>query len=258
MKRYLKYVVFILFSIFSFYWTEKTAVLVRSKDPIMQSIRKYSLDNNYDAVDAKIENDYIVPGMYGKRVNEVKSLMNMKSSGVFNSLFLDFDMIKPKVSLEDNKDKIIIKGNEKKQAISLILEDDESELITYIISNKIPASLLVNKNSVNTNPYFEQINNDMENYSDVEKILSKGGINTNICVLGRGNKDLCLKNKKYLIKPGLVFSKSNMVTIKNNINSGDIILVKSNVSIDDMTYFINYVKGKGLKIVLLSELIKEN
>ena len=46
-----------------------------------------SQENNYDAVNAVIDDNYIVPGMYGRRINEVKSLMNMKATGVFNSLF---------------------------------------------------------------------------------------------------------------------------------------------------------------------------
>ena len=106
MKKYLKIFLFLVLIGFSFYFTEKTANLVRSKDPIMQGIVDYADNNDYAAVNATIENDnYIIPGMYGKRVNAVKSLMGMKSAGVFNSIFLVTDYIKPEVSIENNKNK---------------------------------------------------------------------------------------------------------------------------------------------------------
>jgi hypothetical protein len=195
--------------------------------------------------------------MYGKRINEVKSLMKMKSDGVFNSLFLIYDDIKPNISLSNNKDKIIKKGNSNKKAISLILENDESNIITYLISNKINASLLVNKTTINANPYFEQINNDFNNYNEVEKLLNKSKLNTNICLLNRNNKELCIKNNKYLIEPTFILNSNNLINIKNKITSGDIILIKDNVSIENVDYLINYIKSKGINIIKLSDLIKE-
>ncbi len=259
MKKYLKYFIVLLFILCSFYVTEKSAIFLRSKDPIMQSIKEYSNEYNVDAVNAQIDDSYIVPGMYGKRINEIKSLMNMKSNnGTFNSLFLETNKIKPDISLEDNKDKIISKGNPNKKAVSFILENDESNIITYLVSNNISASILVKKESVNKNPKFEQINNDFEEYQSVERILNKDKINTNICLIGRNNKDFCIRNKKYLVEPNLVFNSTNMLAIKNNISSGDIVLIKDNVLIDDVAYIIDYIKSKGLSIVKLSELISEN
>ena len=257
MKKYLKYIFVTSIILFSFYFTEKTAIIKRNNDPILQIIRDYSKDNNIEAINAKIEDNYIIPGMYGKRVNEVKSLIKMKSDGVFNSLFLCFDDVKPQITLDDNKDKIIKKGNELKQGISLILENDESNITTYLISNKINSSILINKDTFNTNPYFEQINNDFNNYNEVEKLLNKNKINNNICILNRNNKELCIRNKKYIIEPTYILKSNNLVSIKNKITSGDIILIKDNVSIDDLDYLINYIKSRGLKVLKLSELIKE-
>jgi hypothetical protein len=39
----IKYGFLIILVLFSFYFTNQTAVLVRSKDPVMQSIKNYSL-----------------------------------------------------------------------------------------------------------------------------------------------------------------------------------------------------------------------
>ncbi len=255
--KYYKYFLIIIIILVSFYVTEKSALFLRNKDPIMQTIKEYSKDYNIDPIDAVIDNNYIIPGMYGKRVNEIKSLMKMKSLKTFNSLFLKTDSIKPNVSLENNKDKIINKGNAKKNAISIILENDETNVITYLVSEKIDASILVDKESINNNN-FEQINNDFNNYDSVEKILNKDKNNTNICIINRTNKNFCIRHKKYLVEPTYVLSSSNLVIIKNKVVSGDIILIKDSVSIDDLSYLINYIKSKNIKIVKLSELIKEN
>ena len=149
------------------------------------------------------------------------------------------------------------KGNEKKEAISFILENDESNLITYLVSEKIDVSILVDKTSINNNK-FEQINNDFDNYDYVEKLLNKDKKNTNICIINRTNKNFCIRHKKYLVEPTYVLSSTNLVIIKNKITSGDIILVKENVSIDDLSFLINYIKSKNLRIIKLSELISEN
>ena len=258
MKKYLKYLLLGTFILLSFYFTEKGAIFVRSKNPIMQNIIEYSKTHNVDAVNAVINDSYIIPGLYGKKINEIKSLMKMKNDGVFNSLFLVTDSIKPQISLEKNKDKIINKGNPSKMSVSFILQNDESNIVTYLVSNKIDASILVDSRSINQNPFFEQINNDFDNYQNVEKILNKLKINTNICIIGKNNKEFCQRNKKYLVEPTLVLSSNNLLKIKNKITSGDIILVKDSVTIDDISYIISYLKSKNISIVKLSKLIQEN
>lgn len=258
MKKYLKSFFFSILVLLSFYFTDKAALFVQSKDPIMQAIITSESKINTDAVNAEIKDSYIIPGMYGKRINEVKSLMNMKSSGVFNALFLVADDIKPDISLNENKDKIIKKGNSKKQSVSFILENDETNAITYFISSKIPASLLVNLKSFNQNPYFEQINNDYDYFKELDNKLNKNKINTNICVLNRLNKELCLRAKKFLVEPTLILNETNLVSVKSKITSGDIILIKSDTSVDNIALLISYLKGKGINIVKLSTLISEN
>jgi len=255
--KYLRYLFLSLFIISSFYIVEKTASFHSNTDPLIKAIIKYSENNDSQSIDAKIDSAYITPGMYGKRVNKIKSLMKMKSDKVFNSLFLVMDDIKPKISLEDNKDKIITRANSNKKGVSLIIENDETNIITYLISNKIKASLLVNEDSVNQHSFLEQINNDFINYNKVEKLLNKINNNKNICIISRNNKDFCKRKGKYLIEPTYVLNSTNLITIKNNLASGDIILIKDSVLIDDLAYLINYIKSKDLIILYLSELISE-
>ena len=256
MNKYYKYIFLSIIILFSFYFTEKTAIIKRNNDPILQVIRNYSNDYNIEPIDAKIEDNYIIPGMYGKRINEVKSLMKMKSDGVFNSLFLSFDDIKPNISIDNNKDKIIKQGNPNKQGISFIIENNNN-IINYFTNNKIDASILITKDNINVNTNLELINNDFNNYNEVETMLNKHKKNSDICILNRSNIKLCTNNKKYIIEPTYILKVNNLINIKNKITSGDIILIKDSSSINDINYLINYIKSRGLKIIKLSELIKE-
>lgn len=257
MKKIIKRIFMLVLILLSFFFTEKTAIFIRSQDPIMQGIMDYASNNNYEPVNATINNEYITPGLIGKRINEVKSLMQMKAIGIFNKTFLVTTNIKPDISLEDNKDKIINKANPKKNAVSFIIENNDTTSLTFFISSKIPASILIDSKTIDKNPYFEQINNDFDKYNEVEKILNKNKKNTNICLINRNNKELCIKKKKYLVEPTHILNSSNIVMIKNKVTSGDIILIKSNVTIDDISLLYNYLKSKNIKVIPLSELISE-
>ena len=154
--------------VFSFYYTEKIAILMQNKSPIMQSINE--IENNYklEAVNASVNDDYIVPGIMGRMINKTKSYVNMKAFGIFNEYYLIFDTIKPDVSLEDNKDKIIKSGNKEKMAVAFLLEDGSEQIKNYLKENKIPASLLITEKTYQNTSYFEQINSDHEKYKNVE------------------------------------------------------------------------------------------
>ena len=68
--------------LFSFYYTERIAILMQNKSPIMQQIN--DVEENYivSAVNAKVEDNYIVPGIMGRMVNKNKSYVNMKAFGI--------------------------------------------------------------------------------------------------------------------------------------------------------------------------------
>lgn len=257
MKKYGKYILFSLLVLLSFYTTNKTANLVRNQDPILKEIRNISLEKKEDFVNAVIEDDYIIPGMYGSVVDELKSLSKMKEQDVFNNLYLVSQPIKPDISLSDNLDKIIIKGNSKKQQVSFVIDENSSKKIKdYLVKNSIKASLLITKDNFSKDSYFEQINNDFKNYKELDKTLKKNKINTNICVLDNNNSNLkfCKSKKKYLVKPGMFLDNTNIIEIKTKLDSGSIIYIKDATYLDCL---VEYIKSKDLKIVPLSQLISE-
>lgn len=257
MKKYGKYILFSILILLSFYTTNKTANLVRNQDPILKEIRNISLEKKEDFVNAVIEDDYIIPGMYGSIIDELKSLAKMKEQDVFNNLYLVSQPIKPDISLSDNLDKIIIKGNSKKQQVSFVIDENSSKKIKdYLVKNSIKASLLITKDNFSKDSYFEQINNDFKNYKELDKTLKKNKINTNICVLDNNNSNLkfCKSKKKYLVKPGMFLDNANIIEIKTKLDSGSIIYIKDATYLDCL---VEYIKSKDLKIVPLSQLISE-
>lgn len=257
MKKYKKYILFCLLVLLSFYTTNKTANLVRNQDPILKEIRNISLEKKEDFVNAVIEDDYIIPGMYGSIIDELKSLAKMKEQDVFNNLYLVSQPIKPDISLSDNLDKIIVKGNSKKQQVSFVIDENSSKKIKdYLVKNSIKASLLITKDNFSKDSYFEQINNDFKNYKELDKTLKKNKINTNICVLDNNNSNLkfCKSKKKYLVKPGMFLDNANIIEIKTKLDSGSIIYIKDATYLDCL---VEYIKSKDLKIVPLSQLISE-
>ena len=137
MAKMFKYTGLIALMIFSFYYTEKTALFVKSKTPLMQEITKEIDNNNVSSVNAIVSNDYIIPGINGLSVNASKSYVNMKKLGKYNAYYLVFDQVSPKLSVESNKDKIINKGNSKKNGVAIILEKKDNEIAQYFIDNDL-------------------------------------------------------------------------------------------------------------------------
>lgn len=230
---------------------------MRQKDPIYETIEDVVDKSNTNFVNAIIEDSTIIPGINGLAVNVDKSFQKMKSFGAFNKYYLIFDQVKPEISLEDNKDKIIKKGNSKKRSIAFVLEENES-IKEYFTKEKIQASLLVTTESFKRDSTFEQINADYKNYKATEGLLDSIKQNKNLCIINNYNESLCRKNQKYLIKPTLELNSYNIASIKNKLESGSIIYLKKDVKVDDVKLLVQQAKYKGLSIIYLSDLIIEN
>ena len=145
MRKYYQYLGLAIIMVFSFYYTEKIALIVLNKNPLMQSIHEEKDNYEEDFVNALIDGDYIIPGINGLEVNARESFYKMQELDTFNQYYLVFDQIKPEISLQDHKDKIIYQGNSKLKKVSLILSE-EGEISEYLKANQYKANLLVNLN----------------------------------------------------------------------------------------------------------------
>lgn len=255
MQKYFKYLGIIGLCLLSFYYTNEIALYVKNKNPLLQSINEVKESKYVSSINSTlIDNLYIIPGLNGQEVNVNKSFLSMQKAKEYNDELLVYNIIKPTISLEDNKDKIIIRGNEKKNSVSLIFEE-ESDLTKYLIANGYQINLLITEEKYNLS--YELINNSntSNTYHNIDKYLNKKKVNKNLCYVKNNISKLC--QDKYLFQESLVINHSNLSLNKNKIHSGEIILVQKTLSISELEILLNQIKYYDLNIVYLSELIKE-
>ena len=241
--------------VFSFYYTDKISSYVLETNQLYKEIESKAKDYYVASIPAVIDNNYIIPGLSGSKVNIKDSFFNMKSINTFNDAYLVYKEIIPKNSIKNNIDKIIKRGNTNKLGITFIIEQDE-DIKKYFINNNINADILIDESSFLTNSSLEQLNNDVNNYKSVEKLLDDNNLNTNICIINNNIENNCRELKKYLIKPKIL-NNNTFYNIKNNITSGDIILIKKGTNIDNIKVLIDNVKFRDLNIIYLSQMIDE-
>ncbi len=239
----------------SFYYTERVALYMKNNNPIYQEIEKNSIALEVSSIDGMIiDNKYIIPGLYGKKINKNASLRNMNN--IYDETKLVFYSISPEILLEDHKDKIIIRGNEKNKEISIIFEKI-TNISEYLIKNNYPVNLLITEERYNTS--YEMINYayQEQTYYRIDKFLSKNKLNKNICFTKTDTiSSLC--NNKYVIKPSLILNKSNFSYHLNKIHNGEIILIENTLTEEQCKLLLNYISSKNIKIVTISNLLKED
>lgn len=253
--KFYKIIGIISIVVFSFYLTDFATELAINSNPLMQTIKDSSDNYQVSSVNATIKDNTIIPGIKGKKVNTMESFLNMKDFGSFNINYLVYDSVVPSITLEKNKDKVIISGNKKIRQISLLVKDN-NEIKEYLNKNNIDYSYLINylnefdKENIN-------IESNKNNFLDLDTLLRKKDINKKICILDYSNIEICKNKKYYIVKPSIILKNSNVVSSINMVEKGSIILIDNNLSLDNFKIFLKSIKSKDLKIVYLSEIIKE-
>lgn len=256
MKKLFKYIGLSAILLFAFYYTEKMSDIVTNNSKLVMEINDNSNNYNIKAVSAEINNEYITPGLNGYTVNVLKSYDNMRHLDTFNSYYLEYDIVKPSISLDNNKEKIIKYGNSSKKMVSILINNNK-EILEYIKTNKINVTRIVDINTFLSNALYEQINGDYNNYKKMELLLNKYNINKNICYINNYIKDICTNNKKYLVEASITLNNYNLSNVKNSIKSGYIIYINDNVSLSDFKILLRQIYYQDLSIVSLSKLISE-
>lgn len=256
MKKYYGYFGLALIMVFSFYYTEQISTLVLNKNPLMMTIKEQADNYNVKSVNAEIIGENIIPGINGLYVNSRESFYAMQSEDIFNEYYLVFEQKKPDVTLEDNKDKLIISGNPNIRQVTLILET-ENDVSEYLKLNEFKASLLVDMNTYKDKNYFESLNNEIVGFKSLENNLTLNKENKHICVVNTDNKEICQKHKNYLVNPSLRLNNSNLLEIKKNLKNGSIIIIGDTATLSDVKLLLKEIKYKDLELVYLSELISE-
>lgn len=256
MKKYYQYLGLVAIMLFSFYYTDQIATIVLNKNPLMQTINEQKNNYEVESVNAIVDGDYIIPGLNGLMVNAKDTYYNMQKLETFNEYYLVFEQVKPEVSLEKNRDKVIRQGNSLNRNIAFILEE-ENEISDYLLEQHIKADVLVTINSYQKNNFFEPVNNETKGFKSLENTLNLNKENKKLCLINENNIEVCKKNKNYLIEPTLTLKSNNYIDVKNNLANGSIIYISKNAHISDVKFLIKEIKFKNLNVVYLSELISE-
>ena len=248
--------------------------VVKEKDSLMIEIKNNINNYKVDSVNAIIEEDTIIPGISGKTINIDKSYKKMKKYGIFNDNLIEYDVVKPDVSIDNNLDKYIIKGNEDIYLV-FILNDvkyindfvnviNEAK-INIFIDNKIITNNLDVLYKIRNYELYNYGNNG--NYTNELILMNNNIINniannkSNICLnidKDNDNLNICKKNNMYSINPLIFESNDNYNNIKNNIQNGSIVSLNINKkNVEEINNIINYIMKKGYKLNYLSKLVEE-
>ncbi len=253
MKKIFQFIGLASFMLFSFYYTEKAALYSQEQNPIIKTINETKSDYNVESVNAIIEDNSIIPGINGKEVNINKSFSNMKNLGIFNKYYLIYDIIKPDVSLEENKDKTIIHGNKAKKEISIVINSlEHSELLNKL---QVEYSYLATVDNYDKNQENIIKESDELEFNKLKKTINN---NSDICLTNTNvNLKLCKENEYYLVKPSIILN-NNLIEVKEELTNGSIIYINESNKIEIVNLLINEIKFKGYEIVKLSTLINES
>lgn len=254
--KYFKLIGIMSLLVFSFYLTDFVTELAINTNPLMQTIKKDSKNYCEISVNATIVQNTIIPGIKGKKVNEIESFLNMKDFGSFNSNYLIYDYIKPEISVEENKDKIIISGNKNKRQVSILIKDNVA-IEDYVKLKNIKYSKLIDINDkLNENENIN-IESDKEKFKDLDTLLKKKKLNKNICIINFSNIELCKEKGHYLIAPNINLKNNNIIKLLNDIDNGSIILIDDMLNLENFKIFINKINSSDIKFVYISEIIQE-
>jgi peptidoglycan/xylan/chitin deacetylase (PgdA/CDA1 family) len=186
--------------------------------------------------------------------------------------------INPIISIDNNYDKYIIRGNKSNKAISLVFkvtDNSPNKIISILNNNKIKGTFFVDgtfiEKNVNLlkreNQVFELLsyqNQYQESLfqSSISYLESLTNHKSNFCYTEEDNRELlilCKKLKLHTIKPTIIIKKDIYRNVKEYLDNAIIISLDINPLVEkELNKTINYIKEKGYQIVPLENLISES
>lgn len=266
--------------IFSFYYTNKSIDIIRQTDPIMKQIKNSSTKYETKAVNAKISEDTIIPGLSGTDVDYEQSYQKMKKYGSYNESLTVFKETKPTISIDDTYDKYVISGNNYKKSVALVFKIEKNSNITNInnilLQEDIKSTMFMDGLWLENNlEVVKNLNNselEILNYNGTyQEIYFSSSINylNNItgkqakyCYADYDNKEvieLCSKLKLHTILPTIKVGNYPYKDIKNKLENASIISLPVNTSTEiELKTVISHIKSKGYTFKTLEELLSES
>ena len=270
--KFLKVIGLLGLFIVTFFYTEKVVNISLNQDEIMIKINEYAKKSNINPINAIINKDEITPGKIGQYIDSEASYKVMKKLGYIEPSMLVYKNIYPEISIYNNYNKYIIKGNTNKKGIALIYILNNTKTLDNIleISKKydIKINFFIDSTLLNNDiTILEKMNNhEIYNYGSLGTYTKDNLIITNniinnksknksiFCLFTTKNENSlnnCANNKMLSI---YIPNTSNYNTIKNNIENGKLFIIDNTQELNNI---IEYILSKGYNIYSLQELITE-
>ena len=280
-KKVIEVIFVMLLVLFSFYYTEKAIVLLESNDPIMKEIKDKGKSREEEAINAKVEGNYLIPGYNGLVIDLDDSFTKMKGYGSYNEALLVFEEVKPSISIDDYYDKYISSGNGISTNIALVFTIDNNSYIdnllnilkemnivgTFFIDGKFTdnntsfvVDAVVNGNEVEVLNYDNSYD-ELLFKASIDKIKTLTSTSPKYCYATYDNEEvlnLCSKLSIHTIIPTLKLDNNIYSNLKGNLRSGSIISIKlTEENVSKLKVVINYIKQRGFNLVTLDTLLNE-
>lgn len=277
MKKTFKVIIISLFTLFSFYYTEKIIDLSKEKDPIMMKIKEAKSNDETEPTNAILTENTIEVGKSGKQIDIETSYEKMKKIKEYNEQLLEYINIKPSITKDQNYEKLITGSNTNNNEIAIVFQTDNINYINqieYIINkNNVKATFFIDGKTIENNisdmkslfrnnlsiglySYNNIFNNTSVKYV---KSLSVNSMNYSNYCLYKNNEFLnaCKYFKINTIKPKII-TKKLYNYLKNNKEKGKIYQIETTKeNIKELNSTLIYLKQKGYKIISLNDLLKE-
>ena len=267
MKKYFEYIGLLTFALCSFYYTNKVTKIMNAKDPVMIEIKKYNEKNKTNCKEGYIKNNEVVLGSSGKEVNIEMSYSNMQGKE-FDESKLVFNELTCKINVESAKDNYIIKGNESKNMISLLIKVNDTSLLNEILEigkqSNISLGIITDGNILEKNKeYFEKtlkngnyIVNDGNNFNTYYNFMNEVKMNK-YCIETSSNDNLndCKKGKVILLRTNEIYRSNILLNVKTDLEKGKFyVLSENNITLKELNALIKVINAKGISTVSLDKL----
>ncbi len=281
MKKFFQIIGLLTLMISSFIYTEKVGTTAKLSDPLLTEIKSKKDGYKENAIEPIIKDDTIIPGVNGKEVDTKKSYESMSKIGYFDDKLLVYKPLEVKNTLDKNKDKYVIGGNNTKMEVTLLFktkpQDDLTPIINTLNQRKIKATFFIESaylekhhnqiiNLIQSGHTVGNLSNN-ENYNDSDFVWMKTIITNigpqiyNYCYTQKPKKSIlktCNIQNSITIMPKIIIKNNPLLNIKKKILPGSIISLEVNDSlITQLNAILNYIQSKGYQITSLEKLLKE-
>lgn len=278
MKKFFKYLGISLLLSISFFYTEKTASVVKELDEIMLQIRDTASKEWKEPIESILTDTTIIPGINGYEVDINNSYKDMRYLGKYNANYLKYKPIYVKEKLLDNLDKNVISGNPNKKSVSIVFIVDNNDNIDTILNilkvNKIESTFLIDgtwlennnellyllkkdNHSIGSIGYNYSYENSSYPWLDniIKRVIKE---KNSYCIKVDSNTSKICESYNNITIDSQIISNNSLINTKKILQNGSILVYKINSKTEEeLELIIKYINSKGLDIINIKNLLSE-